>query len=231
VAQQALQNQARIRAEAIGAVTAPAAYDLTNVGGKNFVTDVKDQLSCGSCVAFGTVATVESRLRVQRGDPNLAIDLSEAHLFFCLARAGGYNCSTGWWPEYAYDAFKNTGVTDDACYPYSMSNTDCSGRCSNWADRVLKITGYTSLTSKSADIKEWVSTKGPVSACFIVYQDFFAYKSGVYKHVTGGQAGGHCVTTVGYNDNPGYWICKNSWGTSWGDRGFFKIGYGECANR
>src|SRR5438132_14421593 len=45
-AQQALQTQAKIREEAIGAVTAPAAYDLRDVGGKNFVTDIRDQLSC-----------------------------------------------------------------------------------------------------------------------------------------------------------------------------------------
>jgi hypothetical protein len=174
------------------------------------------------------VATVESKLRVQRGDPNLPVDLSEAHLFFCHARAEGANCSTGWWPQKAFDAFKSKGVVDEACYRYNLSNTDCSGLCSNWAERVVKVTGYTDLTGKPAQIKEWVSTKGPVSACFVVYADFFSYKSGIYKHVTGGEAGGHCVTIVGYNDNPGYWICKNSWNTNWGEQGFFRITYGEC---
>lgn len=229
IAQRALQMQAAIRAEALAAVAAPAAYDLRNVGGQNFVTPITDQLSCGSCVAFGTVATVESRLRVQRNDPNLAVNLSEAHLFFCHARARGYNCSTGWWPQEAFDDFKSKGVADEACYPYNLSNQDCSGLCSNWAERVVKITGYTALTSQPAQIKEWISaSKGPVSACFVVYQDFFSYRSGIYKHVTGAQAGGHCVTIVGYNDNPGYWICKNSWGTGWGEQGFFRIAYGEC---
>jgi len=228
-AKRALELQASIRAEAIGAVTAPAAFDLRNVGGSNFVTPIKNQSSCGSCVAFGTVATVESTLRVQRGDPNLAVDLSEAHLFFCHARAEGATCNTGWWPEKAFDAFKNIGVADEACYPYNLSNTDCSGRCANWAERVIKITGYQDLTTKPAQIKEWVSTKGPVSACFVVYNDFFSYKSGIYKHVSGAEAGGHCVSIVGYNDTPGFWICKNSWGTGWGEQGFFCIAYGECA--
>jgi C1A family cysteine protease len=217
--------------EALRAVGAPTAYDLRNVGGKNFVTPIRDQSSCGSCVAFGTVATVESRLRVQRNDPNLAVDLSEAHLFFCHGRDSGASCSNGWWPQKAFDAFKSKGVVDEACYPYDLSNTDCSGSdlCSNWSQRVVKITGYTALTNQPAQIKEWLSKKtGPVSACFIVYQDFFSYKSGIYKHVTGGQAGGHCVTIVGYNDNPGYWICKNSWGTNWGEQGFFRIAYGQC---
>ena len=93
--------KAAIKAEAIGAVGAPAAFDLRNVGGRNFVTSIKDQKSCGSCVAFGTTATVESTLRRQRDDATLAVDLSEAHLFFCHARARGRNCSTGWWPQEA----------------------------------------------------------------------------------------------------------------------------------
>lgn len=217
-----------LRNAAIASIGAPATYDLRNVGGKNFVTDVRDQQSCGSCVAFGTIATIESRLRVQRGDPNLAIDLGEAHLFYCHGRARGRNCSNGWWPREAYDDIRDKGVVDEACYPYSMTNQDCSGLCSDWANRVIRISGYTDLTKKVADIKTWISTKGPVSACMVVYQDFFSYKSGVYKHVTGSSAGGHCVTIVGYNDNPGYWICKNSWGTNWGEKGFFNIAYGEC---
>ena len=219
-----------LKAEMLTAVGAPAAYDLRNVGGYNFVTPIKDQKGCASCVGFGTTATVESRLRVQRGDPNLAVDLSEAHLFLCLGRATGASCSSGWWPANAYDAFQKTGATEETCYPYDLglSKLDCSGLCSDWANRVTKITGYTDLTGKPADIKNWVSTKGPVSACLIVYNDFFSYKSGIYKHVSGGQAGGHCVTIIGYNDNPGYWICKNSWNTGWGEQGFFNIAYSEC---
>jgi C1A family cysteine protease len=220
-----------LKAKALGAIGAPAAYDLRNVGGNNFVTLIRDQKNCGSCVAFGTVATVESRLRVQRGDPNLKVDLSEAHLFFCHGRDDGASCANGWWPQKAFDAFQSKGVADEACYPYDsgLAKQDCSGLCSDWAARGVKITGYTDLTNKPAEIKEWISSgKGPVSSCFIVYQDFFSYRSGIYKHVSGGQAGGHCVTIVGYNDNLGYWICKNSWGTDWGEQGFFRIAYGEC---
>jgi C1A family cysteine protease len=228
VAQRALQVQAAIKAQAIAAVNTPAAYDLRNVGGANYVTPIRDQASCGSCVAFGTTATVESTLRIQRNDPSLAVDLSEAHLFFCHARARGRNCSTGWWPPEAWEDYKNIGVADEACYPYNLSNSDCSGLCSNWADRVVKISGYQDLTSKPAEIKAWVSTKGPVSSCFAVYDDFYSYRSGIYRHVSGNLAGGHCVAIVGYNDNPGYWICKNSWATGWGDQGFFCIAYAEC---
>ena len=69
---------------------------------------------------------------------------------------------------------------------------------------------------------------GPQITGMAVYDDFFSYKSGIYKHVAGDLAGYHCVNVIGYDDNEGCWICKNSWGTGWGESGFFKIAYGEC---
>ena len=77
----------------------PATYDLRNVGGQNFITPIKDQGGCGSCVAFGTVATVEGSIRKQHNNPNLDVDLSEAHLFYCYGRSDGRDCENGWWPS------------------------------------------------------------------------------------------------------------------------------------
>lgn len=226
---QAKQQLEQLRARAmVRGAGAPAAYDLRDVNGANFITPITDQLDCGSCVAFGTVATVEARLRKQRNNAALPVDLSEAHLFFVHARARGYNCDTGWWPAEALEDFKTKGVVDEACYPYDLSKRDGSGLCADAAQRLTKITGYTKLTGKPADIKEQLVSRGPVCACFVVYADFFSYRSGIYKHVSGEQRGGHCVTIVGYNDSAGYWICKNSWGKGWGMDGFFNIGYGEC---
>jgi hypothetical protein len=98
----------------------------------------------------------------------------------------------------------------------------------NWQDRLARITGFQDLTGKVADIKHHIETHGAVSACFLVYQDFFSYGAGVYKHLQGAEAGGHCVCLIGYDDAQGCWIAKNSWGTGWGDQGFFRIAYGEC---
>jgi C1A family cysteine protease len=215
---------------AITPVDAPASYDLRNVGGKNFITSVKDQGGCGSCVAFGSIATVEGTLRVQRNDQNLQIDLSEAHLFYCLARSQGRMCSGpngGWWVPAAMDCFQNPGVTDDPCYPYVAGDQNCTNLCANWQSRVTKTTGWHAINSP-ADMKTWLSTKGPLAACFTVYNDFFSYHSGIYHHVSGDLAGGHCISVVGYDDSQRFWICKNSWGTGWGESGYFCIAYGEC---
>lgn len=67
-----------------------------------------------------------------------------------------------------------------------------------------------------------------------VYQDFFSYAGGVYKHVSGNLAGYHAISVVGYSETDKCWICKNSWGPNWGEtlaggtRGWFRIGYGQC---
>ncbi len=204
----------------------PASFDWRNHSGQNFITPIRDQGACGSCVAFGTTAAVEGTLRVQRGDPTLAVDLSEASLFYCIGASQGRNCGSGWWPADALTGFQNPGVPDEVCFPYVAGDRPCT-QCADWANRATKITGSHSVATV-ADMKTWLSSRGPMSACLSVYDDFFGYTSGVYHHVTGNLAGGHCVCFVGYDDAQGCWICKNSWNTGWGESGFFRIAYGEC---
>jgi hypothetical protein len=88
------------------------------------------------------------------------------------------------------------------------------GLCSDWLGRRDTIAAYSRLASWDA-MKHWISTRGPLIACFRVYEDFFAYGGGIYRHVSGPDMGGHCVCVVGYDDSQRYWICKNSWG-NWG---------------
>jgi C1A family cysteine protease len=208
----------------------PASYDLRNVNGANFISPIRDQGFCGSCVSFGTCATVEATMRVSKNDPNLNVDFSEAHLFYCYAQSQGRTCggpNGGWWPSAALDAFKNSGVADEACYPYVAGDQACTGLCSDWQSRVTKISDWHAMTSP-ADMKTWISTRGPLIACYTVYDDFYSYKSGIYHNVVQSpNPGGHCVSIVGYDDNQQYWICKNSWGPTWGESGFFRIAYGE----
>ncbi len=212
------------------AYRAPSSIDWRSKDGKNYVTGVKNQGGCGSCVAFGTLAAVESKLKIQRGH-DTDIDLSEAHLFYCIARSQGRRCggsSGGWWPEPAMVACRDEGVTDEHCYTYTAGDQNCTGLSSSYSDHITKITGYKKLTSINA-IKEWIADEGPVQACFTVYNDFYAYNSGVYRKSSGAdRVGGHCVCLIGYDDSQQCWIAKNSWGSGWGDNGYFRIGYGQC---
>ena len=65
-----------------------------------------------------------------------------------------------------------------------------------------------------------------MTAAFTVYEDFVNYKSGVYKHVSGSALGGHAVKIIGWGED--HWLVMNSWNETWGDKGLFRIAYGEC---
>ena len=196
----------------------PAKVDWRNNGG-NWVTLIKNQGNCGSCVAFGTIATLESRIRIACKNAALAIDLSEAHIFYCGC---GNCCNTGWNFAPALDFCKNTGVGQEASFPYVPGNQPCKGGVTPYA----KITAWTSVLSV-ADRKNILATKGPMVAGMAVYSDFMNYRSGVYKVTSTNLVGYHCICVVGYDDTLQCWICKNSWGTGWGESGFFRIGYGQ----
>ena len=204
---------------------APPAFDWRNVGGRSYVTAVKDQGNCGSCVSFCSCACVESAVAIKTG--GTLVDLSEADLHFCSSH--GPSCS-GWWPSSALDQVRVRGVADDACFPYSTAFSGGAPLCKPCGDRdsrAYKITGFSTL-STMAQRKAWISTRGPVSAVFQVYTDFSAVSTGVYRHVSGTSRGYHCVQVIGYDDAQQCWIAKNSWGPGWGHNGFFRIGYGEC---
>jgi hypothetical protein len=199
----------------------PRSFDWREHDG---VTPVRNQGRCGTCVSFAAAAAIESRLRIHWG---LDLDISEADLHYCSGR----RCDEGWWPGWpggALPQVESRGVCEEAGFPYE--DGVASNACAvvpDRADQVVKIVGG-SYAVTPGTLKYAVSTFGPAIACFDVYEDFKFYESGVYKHVTGRSIGGHCVAVVGYDDDEKCWICKNSWGTAFGDEGYFAIGYGEC---
>jgi C1A family cysteine protease len=215
---------AALEAQAFASVAAPVAYDWRNVSGSNYVTPVKNQGSCGSCVSFCSCAVIESAIRIKLQNPNFAVDLSEAFLQFC----GGGSCS-GWGLTSGLDFAKSTGTVDEACMPYQPQNMNCaSSRCSDWQNRLTKINSYAGYSTMAAR-KDAIATKGPLLAGMAVYNDFFAYSNGVYQKTAGSSlAGYHCITVVGYSDTEQCWILKNSWGSNWGQGGYVKVKYGQA---
>ena len=211
------------------AVALPSKVDWRKKGG-SFVTPVKDQMFCGSCVAFGTIAVLESMVRIAAQAPTLTVDLSEAHLYFCYGPdRGALPCPEGgWWPDESFACLK-TGVVDEIGFPYTDDDQPCR-LGPDATNRRTMISDFVVL-DKVSDMKKHLATVGPLATCFETYEDFVMfYKGGVYRYheeTSGEFVGGHCVQIIGYDDDQRAWIAKNSWGTGWGVNGFFRIGYGE----
>jgi C1A family cysteine protease len=109
----------------------PAAFDYRSVGGKSYITSIRDQGGCGSCVAFGCIAAIEGTLSWQQKHNNPTLDLSEAQLFFCYGSTDGANCAKGYWPAQALPHCVNPGLVDEACFPYADHDQSCS-LCADW---------------------------------------------------------------------------------------------------
>ena len=123
------------------------------------------------------------------------------------------------------------------CPSDDFSTPKCTSKCMDEKygkeykdDKVVAKNSF-GLSGPTQMMQE-ISTNGPVTAAFTVYEDFTSYQSGVYQHKTGRKLGGHAIEVVGYGveDGTPYWKVKNSWNDSWGDGGFFKIlrGSNEC---
>jgi C1A family cysteine protease len=196
------------------ATSLPASYTSTHV------TPVKNQLNCGSCWAFGSIAAFETAIHRAGGG---VVDLSEQYIVSC--NDDGWGCSGGWWP---YDMFVNPGVEMESCFPYVAKDVACRLDCPMpyRAMGSVFLAGTNKVASVDA-IKNAIYDFGGV--CVGVYVDrwFQAYTGGVLnKCAKNARSVNHMVELVGWDDAKGAWKLKNSWGTGWGEVGYMWIKYG-----
>jgi C1A family cysteine protease len=206
--------------------SAPAGFDWRNYNGGNYVTPIRNQSNCGSCWAFATTAALESNVLIVENSPGVNFDASEQVLVSC-SKAG--TCSGGSIGN-ASTYIQNGGLPLESCFLYTATNNSCGNACSTWDIDTYKIVGWYWVTTSSPTvdtIKNALVTYGPLVTTMQVYADFFSYGSGVYSYAIGTFQGAHAILIVGYDDAGQYFIAKNSWGTGWGEAGYFKVAYSE----
>ena len=208
-------------------VTYAESFDWRNKDGKDWMTPVKSQGSCGSCWAFSAIGVVEAAINIYANDPDIDIDLSEQHLVSDCCNAG--SCGGGI-PDGALKYVRDTGVPEESCFPYIASNCACTP-CSDWAENPWGIENYVYVSSSTDAFKSALQEYGPLSVVLSVPDDWFYYVGGVYTptwEVTNGVGwANHAVVLVGWNDSEGCWIIKNSWGSGWGEQGYARVLYGN----
>jgi cathepsin B len=225
------------------------------------IKEVRDQSTCGSCWAFGSVEAMTDRICI-KSNGTVKHEISAQDPVSCCGFLCGMGCNGGQ-PAGAWNYFKNFGIVSggefgdkSTCLPYAMpecahhvddpkfkpcSSSEptpkCSRQCSDgesWRSaKIHNSQGSTYNVAGEDALKQEIFAKGPVTGAFMVFKDFLAYKSGVYQYTKGGLLGGHAIEIIGWGEESGtpYWIVKNSWNEDWGDHGFFKIVRGTNAVR
>ncbi|XP_059279367.1 low-temperature-induced cysteine proteinase-like [Lycium ferocissimum] len=186
---------------------------------KGVLVGVKNQGQCGSCWAFSAVAAIEAVNKMVTGD---SISLSEQELVDCDT---SYNSGCkGGLMDYAFKfVINNGGLDTEEDYPYTAKDGRCDQTRKN--ARVVTIDGYEDVPANNEKALKKAVAGQPVSVAIEAGgKDFQHYKSGIF---TGncGAAVDHGVVAVGYGSENGmdYWIVRNSWGASWGERGYLRM--------
>ena len=186
---------------------------------KGYVTGVKNQGQCGSCWAFSATGSLEGQHALATGK---LVSLSEQNLVDCSGPEGNEGCNGGW-PEWADEyIIKNHGIDTEASYPYRAEDQKCRFKAADVGSTCSKYTDITSDDEQA--LTEAIANVGPISVCIDAsHASFQMYHSGVYYEPACSQTElDHCVLAVGYgtNDSKDMYIVKNSWGTTWGMKGY-----------
>ena len=129
----------------------PPTLDWRSYNGKNYVTPVKNQGSCGSCWAFSSTAALESKALISIDQPgtNTRLNASEQIVLDCCPTG---DCGGGWISD-AATYLQNTGITWDACSPYVAHYQGACYTCSSYPGDNYKISGFGSVAQAVANIR------------------------------------------------------------------------------
>ena len=206
----------------VSAATFPIVNEYLNWVHNGAVAGVMDQQRCRSCYAFVGLAAIESLVFIETG---LQTRLSVQEIVDCSKEIGNSGCQSGKISIVFDYVIKNKGVCASSVYPY----TGIEGHC-----KAKKCTHFSPISSfvrglKKSELELYQVVKKHPVAAYISFPPriFKSYESGIFNDPSCGIDHTHGVLIVGYNsgDEP-YWIVQNSWGSSWGENGYFRIAAG-----
>lgn len=209
-----------------GVWSAPGSKDWNKLG---YVSPVRFQGTCGSCYAFASASIIESYTAIKNKKPNGIVPLSEQQIVDCSTSFGNNGCKGGSLRS-TFDYVKGAGGLDsDASYPYNDKLNSCRFKK---PDVAAKISSYTQLAMGEDIARDYVGNVGPVAVVIQMCKSLAYYAGGIFDDPTCGYphlSVNHAALITGYGSENGkdFWIVKNSYGTNWGENGFFRVARGK----
>jgi len=201
--------------------TAPSV-DLRTTG---HLPEVWDQGQLGSCVAHGVGAAYSFDVAKQGGQPNY--DPSRLYIYYngrviegTVGEDSGLTITDGAKALAAYGAPPSTD------WPYDIGKYTVKPPPQAYTDGGnTQAVKYARVPQTVADMQATLTAGYPIVIGFTVYSSFESDQvaaDGVVPMPGPQEAvlGGHCVLIIGYSTD-GRWLARNSWGTSWGQSGYF----------
>lgn len=230
----------------------PKSFDWRNVSGKNFLFPAIDQGSCGSCYAVAVSDMITSRVAVQTNN-SVRVRMAAQEIIEC-GEKWNQGCDGGF-PYLASKYVADFGLTSEGCYKYAENGFDAPSHYGNGcklkhlaaskpheckyrvkASKYNYIGGCYGCCNEKDMMKE-IYENGPIVVGFQVNMALLHYSAGIFLQVdhesvqlNPWEETNHAVLVVGWGVSPKgtkYWIVKNSWGSFWGDNGYFYVERGK----
>jgi len=213
----------------------PAAYDLRALGLLTADLNQHIPVYCGSCWAHSAFSSIADRIKIKMNAKGRDVIPSIQALINCgnagTCGGGDSNAANRW--------VHQNGIPDVTCQQYQAKNMACSAintcmNCDPGGGACYAVENYPKITvseygtvTGDQNIMAEIYARGPVSAYInaLCLEDpvytggIVAYDSCVAKTTN------HAIQLNGWGTENGvdYWIARNSWGTYWGEHGFFRI--------
>ena len=210
---------------------------------RNYCSAIENQGNLGSCTGNAIAGMIELLDRKPGGKG--ALEISRLFIYYQeRVIEGSVRYDAGAYIRDGLKAVNQYGAPLENLWPYTINRFATKPTTQAYNDAAnRKVTGYARCTDFAA-VKNALAAGNPVVVGFNVYDSF----ESAWSTIPHGQAGsgmmpypntateqllgGHAVCIVGYNDtlNGGRFICRNSWGTGWGDNGYFYMPYQVIQN-
>ena len=201
---------------------------VSSIDLRSSCSPIEDQGQLGSCTANAIAGLVEY-IDKKAGK---RIDVSRLFIYYQeRLLEGTVYYDAGAYIRDGIKAVNKYGVCLESIWPYLENKVYTRPNYSAYTDAIKrKALSYQKILN-FAGVKNALASHNPVVVGFDVYDSFESdavATTGMmpYPNVNTEEClGGHAVALVGYNDSTHRFIARNSWGTSWGDHGYFYMPY------